>query len=90
MEIPCVQCVSPAIYYIHAKLIRFHRGPRLCLGMNLANYEAVAFTAATLQKYDFTWASNEQGQTSQWPPTYANSVTHPMKDPYMCIVTSRK
>lgn len=65
-------------------------GPRLCLGMNLANFEAVSFTAATLQKYDFTWTTPEQGQTGDWPPKYAESLTHPMKRPYECIVTARK
>jgi hypothetical protein len=35
-------------------------GPRLCLGMNLANYETLAFLAATLPKYDFQWATNER------------------------------
>jgi cytochrome P450 len=68
----------------------FNAGPRLCLGMNLAGYEATAFLAATLQKYDFTWSSKQQGQTSDWPPTYANSVTHPMKDLYQVIVTHRQ
>lgn len=68
----------------------FNAGPRLCLGMNLAGFESVAFVAAALQKYDFTWAAPAQGQTSEWPPTYANSVTHPMKDNYQCIVTHRE
>lgn len=67
----------------------FNAGPRLCLGMNLAGFEGVSFLAAMLQKYDFTWASKQQGQTSDWPPTYANSVTHPMKDSYQCIITQR-
>ena len=57
--------------------------------MNLANYETLAFLAATLPKFDFTWATKEQGQTSDWPPTYANSVTHPMKDHYVCTVKRR-
>ncbi|PWN33640.1 cytochrome P450 [Meira miltonrushii] len=67
----------------------FNAGPRLCLGMNLAGFEGVSFLAAMLQKYDFTWASKQQGQTSDWPPMYANSVTHPMKDSYQCIITPR-
>ena len=67
----------------------FNAGPRLCLGMNLAGFEGVAFLTAMLQKYDFTWASKQQGQTSDWPPMYANSVTHPMKDDYQCIITKR-
>ena len=57
--------------------------------MSLANYETLAFLAATLPKYDFQWATKAQGQTSEWPPAYANSVTHPMRDSYLCTVTRR-
>lgn len=55
----------------------FNGGPRLCLGMALATYEALAFCAATLDRYDFGWASKEQGQQADWPLKYLNSVTHP-------------
>lgn len=44
---------------------------------NLANFEALAFIAAVM-RYDFKWATEEQGQTSPWPPTYGISLTHPV------------
>ncbi|KAK0552250.1 hypothetical protein OC844_006453 [Tilletia horrida] len=57
----------------------FNGGPRLCLGMNLANYEALSLVAAVVPLFDFHWATAEQGQTVSWPPTYVSSVTHPME-----------
>lgn len=77
------------VQHNHWKFHAFNAGPRLCLGMNLANYETLAFLAATLPRFDFTWATKEQGQTSEWPPTYGNSVTHPMQESYLCTVTKR-
>ncbi|PWN40330.1 cytochrome P450 [Ceraceosorus guamensis] len=68
----------------------FNAGPRLCLGMNLATYEATAFIAAVLPRFNFEWATAAQGQKSAWPPQYANSVTHPIKDPYLVNVTRVK
>ncbi|KAK0563646.1 hypothetical protein OC844_002094 [Tilletia horrida] len=59
----------------------FNGGPRLCLGMNLANYEALSLVAAVVPLFDFRWATPEQGQTVSWPPKYISSLTHPM-DPY--------
>ncbi|PWZ00527.1 cytochrome P450 [Testicularia cyperi] len=66
----------------------FNGGPRLCLGMSLANYEALAFTAAVIDRYDFGWASKEQGQEASWPLKYKNSVTHP-SEMYMATVVRR-
>ncbi|KAK0541279.1 hypothetical protein OC835_000263 [Tilletia horrida] len=57
----------------------FNGGPRLCLGMNLANYEALSLVAAVVPLFDFHWATAEQGQTVNWPPTYVSSLTHPME-----------
>jgi len=67
----------------------FNGGPRLCLGMNLANYEGLALIAATLPQFDFHWASKAEGQTAEWPLTYLNSVTHPSV-PYVLKVTRRE
>ncbi|KAE8210263.1 hypothetical protein CF327_g5848 [Tilletia walkeri] len=59
----------------------FNGGPRLCLGMNLANFEALSIVAAIVPLFDFHWARTEQGQTASWPPKYISSITHPM-EPY--------
>jgi len=59
----------------------FNGGPRLCLGMNLANYEALSIVAAVVPLFDVHWATEAQGQTASWPPLYLSSVTHPM-EPY--------
>lgn len=55
----------------------FNGGPRLCLGMTLANYEALSMVAAVVDRYEFGWGSKEQGQKADWPLKYLPSVTHP-------------
>ncbi|SAM80749.1 related to Cytochrome P450 [Ustilago bromivora] len=55
----------------------FNGGPRLCLGMALANYEALSMIAAVIGRYDFGWGTKEQGQKADWPLKYMTSVTHP-------------
>lgn len=55
----------------------FNGGPRLCLGMTLANYEALSMVAAVIDRYDFGWGTKEQGQSADWPLKYLTSVTHP-------------
>lgn len=45
---------------------------------NLANFEALAFVAAIVPRFDFEWATKAEGQTSPWPPTYGISLTHPV------------
>ncbi|GAC96213.1 cytochrome P450 [Pseudozyma hubeiensis SY62] len=55
----------------------FNGGPRLCLGMTLANYEALSMVAAVINRYDFGWGTKAQGQTADWPLKYLPSVTHP-------------
>ncbi|KIS70555.1 uncharacterized protein UMAG_01723 [Mycosarcoma maydis] len=55
----------------------FNGGPRLCLGMTLANYEALSIIAAVMNRYDFGWGTKAQGQTADWPLKYLPSVTHP-------------
>ncbi|KAE8239249.1 hypothetical protein A4X06_0g8419, partial [Tilletia controversa] len=59
----------------------FNGGPRLCLGMNLANFEALSIVAAVVPLFDIHWAKADQGQTASWPPKYVSSITHPM-EPY--------
>ena len=55
----------------------FNGGPRLCLGMTLANYEALSMVAAVVDRYDFGWGTKAQGQEADWPLKYLPSVTHP-------------
>ncbi|KAE8227160.1 hypothetical protein CF319_g351 [Tilletia indica] len=59
----------------------FNGGPRLCLGMNLANFEALSIVAAIVPLFDVHWARADQGQTASWPPKYISSLTHPT-EPY--------
>ncbi|PWN50791.1 cytochrome P450 [Violaceomyces palustris] len=66
----------------------FNGGPRLCLGMNLANFEALALLSAVVPRYDFEWASREEGQQADWPLQYLNSVTHPSQN-YLVKVSRR-
>ncbi|EPQ32289.1 uncharacterized protein PFL1_00486 [Pseudozyma flocculosa PF-1] len=66
----------------------FNGGPRLCLGMTLATYEALAWVAAVIDRYDFGWATEEQGQQAHWPLRYKNSVTHP-SEMYTATVVKR-
>ncbi|CDS82158.1 related to Cytochrome P450 [Sporisorium scitamineum] len=55
----------------------FNGGPRLCLGMTLANYEALSMVAAVMERYEFGWGTKAQGQKADWPLKYLPSVTHP-------------
>ncbi|ETS62942.1 hypothetical protein PaG_02711 [Moesziomyces aphidis] len=55
----------------------FNGGPRLCLGMTLANYEALSMVAAVIDRYHFGWGTKAQGQQADWPLRYLTSVTHP-------------
>ncbi|KAE8193472.1 hypothetical protein CF328_g5040 [Tilletia controversa] len=59
----------------------FNGGPRLCLEMNLANFEALSIVAAIVPLFDVHWARADQGQTASWPPKYLASVTLP-SEPY--------
>ncbi|CAD6898402.1 unnamed protein product [Tilletia controversa] len=57
----------------------FNGGPRLCLGMNLANFEALSIVAAMVPLFDVHWARADQGQTASFPPKYLSSITLPME-----------
>lgn len=50
----------------------------ITISQNLSNFESLAFISAVIDRYDFGWATKEQGQTSSWPPTHAASLTHPI------------
>ncbi|CAO1614743.1 unnamed protein product [Jaminaea pallidilutea] len=67
------------------KFHAFNGGPRRCLGEPLAVFEALSFLTAVLPHYDFQWATDKQGQTTQWPPRYTPSVTLPCQ-PYKAMV----
>ncbi|KAJ1028605.1 hypothetical protein NDA16_001771 [Ustilago loliicola] len=68
----------------------FNGGPRLCLGMTLANYEALSMVAAVMDRYDFGWATREQGQKADWPLQYLTSVTHPCQMYTATVVRSEE
>lgn len=72
--------VSPGQWKFHV----FNGGPRLCLGISLANFEALSFVTSVLPHYDII-----QTQNTTWPPEYSNSVTHPCK-PYKAEIRPRK
>ncbi len=63
----------------------FNGGPRLCLGMNLANYEAMALCSALLPRYKFSWTSKQDGQIAEWPLRYQSSVTLPSEMFYSTV-----
>ncbi|CAO1625864.1 unnamed protein product [Sympodiomycopsis kandeliae] len=71
---------NPGQWKFHA----FNGGPRLCLGISLANFEALSFVVSVVPHYDVTQDPNQA-----WPPTYTNSVTHPCQ-PYKVQVKLRK
>lgn len=62
-------------YKFHA----FNAGPRLCLGQTLATYEGMAVLVALLQRYDVLL---DDAQIAASPPTYAESLTLPIANPY--------
>ncbi|KAE8227148.1 hypothetical protein CF319_g348 [Tilletia indica] len=67
----------------------FNGGPRLCLGMNLANFEVLGLVAAVVPLFDIHWARADQGQTADWPLRYISSITHPMQ-PYRVELRRRR
>jgi cytochrome P450 len=60
----------------------FNGGYRLCLGQDLAKYEAVAVLASLLSDFDFEFAPGYLSETrmmiSEPTPMYAASLTLPM------------
>ncbi|KAH9460807.1 hypothetical protein Pst134EA_017123 [Puccinia striiformis f. sp. tritici] len=79
------------------KFHAFNGGPRLCLGMSLAKFEAIKIMVEVLQNFDLEfadgWLENVpkteaiEGVPSRYPvPAYKSSVTFPMRHPMMVIV----
>lgn len=73
----------------------FNGGPRLCLGQNLATFEAVAVIATIVRSFDVKFADNYLAETEmvmipgELSPRYEDSLTLPMKDPLKVKVTRR-
>ncbi|KAG0049095.1 hypothetical protein BGZ83_006045 [Gryganskiella cystojenkinii] len=65
------------------KFISFNAGPRLCLGQTFATLEAMVTTCVLLQRFEFKLIPRHP------IPRVKGSVTLPMKDPLMTIVTQR-
>ncbi|GJJ74892.1 hypothetical protein EMPS_07250 [Entomortierella parvispora] len=65
------------------KFISFNAGPRLCLGQTFAILEAMVTTCILLQRYEFKLVPRHP------TPRMKGSVTLPMKDPLMTIVSER-
>jgi cytochrome P450 len=68
-----VKTFSQAVF--HA----FNAVPRVCLGMQLATLEGMSVIAAILSSFDVLY---DDASLKRDPPTYAESVTHPIKNPY--------
>jgi len=66
-EAGSLRYVQPNQWKFHV----FNGGARLCLGMNLAFFEAVAFSAAVLPRYEFEWTKDQE---AQWPLEYVSSL----------------
>ncbi|OAQ30752.1 cytochrome P450 [Linnemannia elongata AG-77] len=65
------------------KFIAFNAGPRLCLGMTFAQLEAMATTCILLQRYQFQLTPGHP------EPMVKGSITLPMKEALMTVVTKR-
>ncbi|PWN53077.1 cytochrome P450 [Violaceomyces palustris] len=65
--------------YSQYKFHAFNAGPRLCLGQTLATYEGVAVMAVILSDYNVLF---DHEALRRDPPTYADSLTHPLVNPY--------
>ncbi|KAF9584878.1 hypothetical protein BGW38_004820 [Lunasporangiospora selenospora] len=65
------------------KFTSFNAGPRLCLGQTFATLEAMMTTCLLLRNFDF------QLKPGQPPVEPKNSVTLPMQNPLLTIVTRR-
>lgn len=70
-------------YVFHA----FNAGPRLCLGQTLALYEACAVLSSLLGQYDVFL---DDAALARTPPTYGESITLPMIDPYRVRLAKRQ
>ncbi|PWN38466.1 cytochrome P450 [Meira miltonrushii] len=57
----------------------FNAGPRVCLGQTLATFEGMAAIAEITKYFDIVYDDNALKKN---PPIYADSVTHPIENPY--------
>lgn len=69
-------------YLYHA----FNAGPRLCLGQTLATYEGCAVVAEILGNFDVKF---DQQALKNDEPTYDDSLTLPIKNPYKVRIQAR-
>ncbi|CDS82304.1 related to Cytochrome P450 [Sporisorium scitamineum] len=69
-------------YLFHA----FNAGPRLCLGQTLATYEGCAVVAEILGNFDVRFDHQALADDA---PTYDDSLTLPVKNPYKIRVQTR-
>lgn len=66
------------------KFNQFHGGPRLCLGQNLATFEATMIMATITRHFELSFAPGYLEETEmvdvggRKTPRYANSLTLPM------------
>lgn len=65
------------------RFVSFNCGYRLCLGQTFALLEALATTCVLIQRFDFKLAPRHP------VPRVKGSVTLPMKDPLMTIISER-
>jgi len=82
------------------KFHAFNGGPRVCLGMNLAIFQAIKLTVEVFKDFELEfapgWLENVpkseaiEGITSRYPtPMYRSSLTLPMANPMMISVQPR-
>ncbi|SNX82988.1 related to Cytochrome P450 [Melanopsichium pennsylvanicum] len=76
----CIKTYSQ--YLFHA----FNAGPRLCLGQTLATYEGCAVVAEILGNFNVKF---DQQALRNDEPTYDDSLTLPIKNPYKVRVQAR-
>ncbi|UZJ55187.1 hypothetical protein CBS101457_004507 [Exobasidium rhododendri] len=65
--------------YSQAVFHAFNAGPRICLGQTLATFEGMSVIAAILANFDVLY---DDEKLRSDPPLYADSVTHPIQNPY--------
>lgn len=64
----------------------FNGGPRVCLGQTLATYEGMAVIIAILTNFDIIY---DYEKLKSDPPTFAESLTHPIQNPYSVRIQRR-
>ncbi|CAO1633195.1 unnamed protein product [Parajaminaea phylloscopi] len=64
----------------------FNGGPRLCLGIQMAQSQGIYVLSRLAERYDLTM---HEGRGSHYEPRVANTLTLPMKDPLLVRVSVR-